>query len=184
MKLSSDDIYFREMSEANAIKEFQDAGYSEYKPRTNRYKQLPSDGVFANSPATQFVAYYRKNDEPIGVIGYSKFQNFLLGSGVHIHKDYRKSNGVEGVFKLLLDKLLQEKGSKTMVISFAHPKAMDMYRSVGFKDINEKELPEEILSEIQEAESRGSVGALQKLKLNQWWMTIKRNSNFLIYRGD
>jgi predicted acetyltransferase len=107
-----------------------------------------------------------------------------LGSGVHIHKDYRKSNGVEGVFKLLLDKLLQEKGSKTMVISFAHPKAMDMYRSVGFKDINEKELPEEILSEIQEAESRGSVGALQKLKLNQWWMTIKRNSNFLIYRRD
>ena len=54
MKLNSDDIYFREMSEANAVKEFQDAGYSEYKPRKNRYKQLPSDGAFANSPSTHY----------------------------------------------------------------------------------------------------------------------------------
>jgi ribosomal protein S18 acetylase RimI-like enzyme len=183
MKLTQEDIYFEDMSEENAVKVFQDDGYFKYKIRVNRYENLPKDGIFANSPETQFVAFLRKTEQPIGVVGFSKFQNFLLGSGIHIREGYRTKDGHPEVFDLLLDKLLQEKGSKTMVVAFSNPRAKSQYEKYGFNEINEEELPKEVLDEINEARAKGST-ALQKLKLNNWWMTIKRNNNFLIYRRD
>lgn len=182
MKLTQEDIYFEDMSEENAVKVFQDDGYNEYKTRINRYQKLPTDGIFANSPETQFVAFLTKTEQPIGVVGYSKFEKFLLGSGVHIRRGYRQSDGYDGIFDLLLDKLLQEKGSKTMVVAFSHPKAMEKYRQYGFKEINEEKLPEDILDELEEAKANGTIGALQKLKLNNWWMTLKHGNKVLIYR--
>jgi len=182
MKLTQEDIYFEDMSEENAVKVFQDDGYNEYKTRINRYQKLPTDGIFANSPETQFVAFLTKTEQPIGVVGFSKFQNFLLGSGVHVRRGYRKSDGYDGVFDLLLNELLKQKGSKTMVVAFSHPKAMEKYRQYGFKEINEEKLPEDILDELEEAKANGTIGALQKLKLNNWWMTLKHGNKVLIYR--
>ena len=180
MKLTQEDIYFEDMSEENAVKVFQDDGYFKYKVRVNRYKNLPKDGIFANSPETQFVAFLRKTEQPIGVVGFSKFQNFLLGSGVHIREGYRTKDGHPEVMNLLLDKLLKEKGSKTMVVAFSNPQAKGRYREYGFDEINEEELPKEILDEINEAGANGTT-ALQKLKLNNWWMTLKHGNKVLIY---
>jgi len=181
MKLTQEDIYFEDMSEENAVKVFQDDGYYKYKVRVNRYENLPKDGIFANSPETQFVAFLTKTEQPIGVVGFSKFQNFLLGSGIHIREGYRKSDGHPEVIQLLLDKLLKEKGSKTMVVAFSNPQAKSRYKDNGFDEINEEELPKEILDEINEAKAKGTT-VLQKLKLNNWWMTLKHGNKVLIYR--
>ena len=182
MKLTQEDIYFEDMSEENAVKVFQDDGYSEYKTRINRYEKLPTDGIFANSPETQFVAFLTKTEQPVGVIGFSKFENFLLGSGIHVRKGFKKEDGITGIARLLVNKLLDEKGSKTMVVSFTSEAAMGLYRSAGFGEIKQEELPKEILDELEVASGGDNLNALQKLKLNNWWMTLKHGNKVLIYR--
>ena len=87
-KIPANEITFREMSEEQAVKTFEDDKYFDYQKRAMRYgKKLPSDSIWATSPAKMFVAFYK--EKPIGVIGYSTYRKYLLGAGIHVRKEYR-----------------------------------------------------------------------------------------------
>ena len=81
------DVEFKEMSEDDAVRVFAEDGYFKYAKRTQRYSKLPSDGIFATSPSTHFVLFEKTTGKPLGVVGYSKYKNILLGAGIHTRKD-------------------------------------------------------------------------------------------------
>ena len=86
-KFSASDISFREMSEDEAVKVFQDDGYFDYQKRRMRYRSMSRDSSWATAPATMFVAYYE--NKPVGVIGFSNYKGRLLGAGIHVRNEFR-----------------------------------------------------------------------------------------------
>ena len=143
-KYSKDDIEFKEMSEGEAVATFVKDGYDEYTKRSMRYgSNLSSDSEWAKAPAKMFVAFY--NGKPVGVVGFSEYKNVLLGAGIHIREDERK----KGLFSILVDKVLSEKGSKTLYINVAKEGLGESYRRKGFKDMQKDELPKALQEELQ-----------------------------------
>lgn len=136
-------ITFREMSEEEAVKEFQGDGYFDYAKRRMRYNTISSDSVWATSPARMFVAYYE--NKPVGVIGFAKHKSVLLGAGVHVRKEYRG----RGLTSILIDKLLSEKGSTTLYINIMNPNVSSSYRKKGFVDMDKEKLPAEAREAIE-----------------------------------
>lgn len=142
--MNPSDITFQTMSEEDAVRVFMKDGYNEYQKRRMRYgSKLPSNSIWATSPATMFVAFYENT--PVGVVGFSKFKGALLGAGIHIRREFRG----RGIGDILVDKLLKEKGSRTLFVNMTSPKASAIYRSKGFRDMNKDELPQEIQEELQ-----------------------------------
>ena len=170
---SRDDVYFKAMSEEESVRVFIEDGYTKWKSRQNRYESLPKNGLFATNPSNHWVMFLKEGDKPIGVLGFAKHKEFLLGSGIHVREGYRLSNGKKGAFELLINKLIKEKGSRTLVASFANKKAMNEYKLRGFHSIKQDELPDEIIEEISIAEANGNKGTLQKYIDPVWWLTIK-----------
>ena len=74
---------------------------------------------------------------------------------------------------LLFKKLINEKGSKTLLASFANADVFGYYERMGFNPIQEKDIPEDILDELSIAQANGAAGTLQKYIDSKWWMTIK-----------
>jgi len=143
-KYSKDDIEFKEMSEGEAVATFVKDGYDDYTKRSMRYgSNLSSDSEWAKAPAKMFVAFY--NGKPVGVVGFSEYKNILLGAGIHIRNDERK----KGLFSILVDKILSEKGSKTLYINVVKEGLGESYRRKGFKDMQKDELPKDIQEELQ-----------------------------------
>ena len=166
---SRDDVYFKVMSEGESIREFTDDGYNGWQSRNVRYNQLPKNGLFAKTPSKHWVMFLKEGDTPVGVVGFTEHKGFLLGAGIHVRDKYQK----RGLMPLLFRKLISEKGSKTLLASFANRKAMGYYESMGFSPIREEEVPEDILDELSIAQANGAVGTLQKYIGSKWWMTIK-----------
>ena len=170
-KLEAKDITFEKMSEDEASKKFLDDGYTEFQKRSIRYgRNLSKDSIWATSPATMFMAYYK--NKPIAVIGFSKYKKALLGAGIHIRKGYRKSDGYEGLADILLDKLLKEKGSKTLYINLTNPRAAELYRNAGFKDMKVESLPKEIQEELEGTNYNDQVQKFLVLE-SEWWGVVK-----------
>jgi len=170
-KLEAKDITFEEMSEDEASKKFLDDGYTEFQKRSMRYgPNLSKDSIWATTPATMFMAYYK--NKPIAVIGFSKYKKALLGAGIHIRKGYRKSDGYEGLADILLDKLLKEKGNKTLYINLTNERASKLYRNAGFKDMKVESLPKEIQEELEGTNYNDQV---QKFLVFEsgWWGVVK-----------
>ena len=142
-KFSASDISFRKMSEDEAVKVFQDDGYFDYQKRRMRYRSMSRDSSWATAPATMFVAYYE--DKPVGVIGFSNYKGRLLGAGIHVRNEFR-GRGLAG---LLVDKIISEKGSKTLYVNIANDKIANTYRSRGFNDMNISELPEDSQRDLE-----------------------------------
>ena len=142
-RFTANDISFQEMSEEDAVKTFQEDGYFDYQKRRMRFRTLSPDSIWATSPARMFVAFFE--NRPVGVVGFSQYKGALLGAGVHTRKDFRG----RGLLDILIDKAIQEKGSKTLYINIANSGIIDKYRGKGFKDMNVEELPEEVQSEIE-----------------------------------
>jgi len=169
--LEAKDITFEEMSEDEASKKFLDDGYTEFQKRSIRYgRNLSKDSIWATSPATMFMAYYK--NKPIAVIGFSKYKKALLGAGIHIRKGYRKSDGYEGLADILLDKLLKEKGGKTLYINLTNPRAAELYRNAGFKDMKVESLPKEIQEELEGTNYNDQVQKFLVLE-SEWWGVVK-----------
>jgi GNAT superfamily N-acetyltransferase len=165
---SPSDITFKEMSEEGAVKEFQNHGYFDYAKRKMRYRSIPTDSVWATSPATMFVAYYE--NKPVGVIGFAKYKNVLLGAGVHVRKEYRG----RGLTTILIDKLLSEKGSTTLYVNIMNPNISSSYRRKGFTDMQEENLPEDAREAI---EGIGFQDQVQKWLVNNsgnWFEEVKK----------
>lgn len=164
------DVEFKEMSEDDAVRVFTEDGYFKYAKRTQRYEKLPSDGIFATSPSTHFVLFEKDTGKPLGVVGYSKYKNILLGAGIHTRKDMEG----KGIASLLANKLMQEKGSKLMVVSFAKERAKNMYIRRGFKEVDLSKLPPEVVEEIQTAEAQGNETLSKMLMLiDNWWGVLR-----------
>ena len=170
-KYTIGDVYFKRMSEDESIKTFKDDGYDGWETRAQRYRQLPSDGLFATEPSIHYVAFNRRSDKPMGVIGYAPYKGFLLGAGVHVRKDEEGKSLVV----VLLEKLLALKGSRILVASFANEIAYANYYKLGFRPIDEVSLPKEVLEELEEASRKGSKGSLQKYYVHapMWWAVLK-----------
>mgnify|MGYP002623244381 FL=1 len=167
-RFSSSDIAFKEMSEEEAVKEFQNDGYFDYAKRRMRYRSIPTDSVWATAPARMFVAYYE--NKPVGVIGFSKHKNVLLGAGVHVRSEYR-GRGLTGI---LIDKMLSEKGSTTLYINIMNPNVSSSYRKKGFVDMKEETLPEDAREAI---EGIGFQDQVQKWMVNSsggWFDELKK----------
>mgnify|MGYP005991404439 FL=1 len=94
---ATDDIYFKIMSEDDAIQAFRKDGYDKYKSRVQRFRNIPKDGKFATQPSIHHMAYEKDTDKPVGVIGYAPYKEFLLGSGIHV----RDTSRGRGLMKLL-----------------------------------------------------------------------------------
>jgi len=170
-RLESKDIIFKKMSEDEASKKFLDDGYTEFQKRSIRYgPNLSKDSIWATAPATMFMAYYK--NKPIAVIGFSKYKKALLGAGIHIRKGYRKSDGYEGLADILLDKLLKEKGGKTLYINLTNPRAAELYRNAGFKDMKVESLPKEIQEELEGTNYNDQVQKFLVLE-SEWWGVVK-----------
>lgn len=137
-------LEFQEMSEDDAVRVFLDDGYYEYKKRRERYGDfLPNSSIWANAPARMFVGFIEET--PVGVIGFIPYKGVLLSAGAHIRRQYRR----RGLLERFVQKILQEKGSKTLFINLANPSISAKYRSMGFKDMNKDELPDEIREELE-----------------------------------
>lgn len=167
-KLLAKDITFQEMSENEAVKTFVEDGYTEYKKRKIRYgSNLPANSIWATNPATMFVAFYENT--PVGVVGFSEFKGVLLSAGIHLRKEFRG----RGIVGILVDKMIKEKGSKTLFANITNPRASAIYRSKGFKDMNKEELPQEIQDELEGVD--GYVDQLQKFLIHTpHWFSILR----------
>lgn len=165
---SPSDITFKEMSEEEAVKEFQNDGYFEYAKRRMRYRSIPTDSAWATAPARMFVAYYE--NKPVGVIGFAKYKNVLLGAGVHVRKEYRR----RGLTGILIDKLLSEKGSTTLYVNIMNPSISSSYRRKGFTDMKEENLPEDAREAI---EGIGFQDQVQKWLINNsgnWFEEVRK----------
>lgn len=165
---SPTDITFKEMSEEEAVKVFQNDGYFDYVKRRMRYKSIPSDSPWATAPATMFVAYYE--NKPVGVIGFAKHKNILLGAGIHVRSEYRG----RGLTNILIDKLLSEKGPKTLFVNFGNKIASNAYRKKGFVDMDKNQLPMDAREAI---EGIGFQDQVQKWMVNSsggWFDELKK----------
>ena len=165
------DITFREMSEEDAVKAFQDDGYFNYKKRTMRYgKDLSRDSKWATAPERMFVAF--DGDTPVAVCGIAKYKGKLLGAGIHTRDEYKG----RGLFGLCVKKVLSEKNG-TIYINVANPRLVDSFRRRGFTDMQTSELPEDIQEELKGTKYEDQV---QKwLKSNNtagWFDMIKSNT--------
>lgn len=169
-KFEAKDITFKSMNESEASKEFVEDGYNDYQKRSMRYgPNLPKDSIWATSPASMFVAYYE--DTPVGVVGFSTYKKVLLGAGIHIRKEYRK----KGLADILLSKLLSEKGSKTLYINLTNPRAAEIYRNAGFKDMKVESLPKEIQEELEGTNYSDQVQKFLVLE-SGWWGVVKERT--------
>jgi len=169
-RFSKSDISFKEMTEEEAVRVFVEDGYYDYVKRKVRYgKYLPPDSIWATAPAKMFVAFYQ--NKPVGVIGLATFKNALLMAGTHVRREYRK----RGLSRILVDKMLENKGSKTIyanpvLISFAK-----QLRDSGFKDMEKETLPEEIQEELQGINYPEQLQKWIKLDTSKWMEVLKWN---------
>ena len=171
-KFSAADISFREMSEDEAVKAFQDDGYFDYQKRTMRYRSMSRDSSWATAPATMFVAYYE--DKPVGVIGFSKHKGKLLGAGIHVRNEFR-GRGLSGI---LVDKIIAEKGSNTLYVNIANDKIASTYRNRGFGDMNISELPEDSQQDLEGLTYADQVQKWMIHKQASWFSILKKKYNF------
>jgi len=169
---ASDDIYFKTMSEDDAIQIFRKDGYDGYKSRVQRFRSIPKDGKFATAPSVHHVAFEKDTDKPIGVIGYAPYKDFLLGSGIHVRDTFRR----RGLMGLLFREMIRNKGNKKLIVNFSDRDAMNYYLSEGFRQLEESELPDELIEEISIGNANNIIGTLEKYYIHNssWWAAIKR----------
>ena len=171
--IPANEITFREMSEEQAVKTFEDDRYFDYQKRAMRYgKKLPSDSIWATSPAKMFVAFYK--EKPVGVIGYSTYRKYLLGAGIHVRKEYRG----KGISDILIKKIIKEKGNKTLLVNIGNMGISSTYRKNGFKDMEIESLPEELKQEAllrQKAQPLDQVQKWMMMKPSKWMEVLKWN---------
>lgn len=170
---AEDEIYFKTMSEQQAIKVFRDDGYNGFKARSDRYRNTPSDGEFANAPSIHHVAFEEGTTKPIGVVGYAPYKQFLLGAGIHVRDDARN----RGLMKILFREMIKRKGNKKLIVNFSSKAAMKHYRTEGFRQLDESELPDELIDEISIGAANGNIGSLEKyyVHTSTWWAAIKND---------
>lgn len=168
---AEDEIYFKTMSETEAIKVFRDDGYNGFKARSDRYRNTPSNGEFANAPSIHYVAFEEGTTKPIGAVGYAPYKQFLLGAGIHVRDDSRN----RGLMKILFRKMIKHKGNKKLIVNFSNKSAMKHYLSEGFRQLDESELPDELINEISIGAANGNIGTLEKYYVHSstWWAAIK-----------
>ena len=146
-RIQPKEVTFRRLSEKKAVEEFLKDGYTEYQKRSMRYgKFLSADSIWARAPAIMFVAYFE--ERPVAVIGYSRYRGLLLDAGVHVRRKYRG----RGLGSILLDKIIEEKGNKTLLVNIANSDIIDSYRRKGFIDMDKDNIPEELLEELNEVD--------------------------------
>jgi len=168
---AADDIYFKTVSEDEAIQIFTKDGYTGFKSRANRFRNTPKDGKFATQPSVHHIAYEKDTDKPVGVIGYAPYKEFLLGSGIHV----RDTSRGKGLMKLLFREMIRVKGNRKLIVNFSSKVAMKHYLSEGFRQLDESELPDELINEISIGAANGNVGTLEKYYIHSssWWAAIK-----------
>lgn len=169
-RFSKSDISFKEMTEEEAVSVFVEDGYYDYVKRKVRYgKYLPPDSIWATAPAKMFVGFLE--GKPVGVIGFTPYKGVLLSAGAHIRRNRRG----KGLLEQFVKKILQEKGNKTLFINLANPKISRKYRSLGFKDMNKDELPNEIQEELQGIDYPEQLQKWVKLDPSKWMEVLKWN---------
>jgi len=167
------DITFKEMSEDAAVKTFQDDGYFDYQKRSMRYgPNLSKDSIWATAPARMFVAF--DGETPVAVCGIAKYKSVLLGAGVHTREGYKG----KGLFGLCVQKVLSEKGSKTLYINVANETLAEMgsFRKRGFTDMQVEELPKEIQEELKDTKYADQVQKWIKSNTGSWFDLVKSST--------
>ena len=132
-------------------------------------KYLPPDSIWATAPAKMFVAFYQ--NKPVAVIGLATFKNALLMAGTHVRREYR-GRGLSGI---LVDKMLENKGSKTI---YANPVSIQFakkLRDSGFKDMEKETLPKEIQEELEGVNYPEQLQKWIKLDSPKWMEVLKWN---------
>ena len=142
-KITADEITFEQMSEEQAVQTFQKDGYFDYQKRRIRYQKLSSNSIWATTPATMFVAFYKGT--PVGAVGFSRYKGFLLDAGVHVREEYRG----RGLGSILIDKMIKEKGNKTLLVNINNPAIIGSFRRKGFSDMRIDEIPQELQEELE-----------------------------------
>lgn len=166
-KYSSADIDFKEMSEDEAVKIFQQDGYFGFNKRSMRYKQLSSDSLWATAPARMFVAF--DGETPVAVCGMAKYKHTLIDAGYHTRKEYEG----RGLFNLCVEKIISEKGSKTIYITVGNASLGSAFRSKGFTDMVRTELPKELQEELEPTNYADEVQKLMRHSVD--WFSVLRN---------
>ena len=168
-KFSASDITFKEMSEKKAVNTFQDDGYFDYQKRNMRYgKYLPRDSIWANAPARMFVAF--SDETPVAVIGFSRYKGFLLDAGVHVREEYRN----KGLGSILLDKVISEKGNKTLLVNVANSAITGAFRRKGYTNMIIDEIPQELQEELKGVKYPDQVQKWMMYVSPEWQKVLKQ----------
>tara|TARA_R110002051_G_scaffold240281_1_gene300822 strand:- start:270 stop:812 length:543 start_codon:yes stop_codon:yes gene_type:complete len=174
-KYTIDEIAFEEMSEDKAVTIFKQDGYTKYKKRKDRYKVLSKEGAWQKNPATMFMVFNKETHKPMGVIGFSIYNaDLVLGAGLHVREGERR----RGLAGHLVDKIIEEKGGRTLIAIFVSDEAFNAYTNRGFKPVEDIHLPDDIRNDIGEAEiSSNYKGTLEKFLMlkDNWFLMLKRN---------
>lgn len=163
-------LEFQEMSEDDAVRVFVDDGYYGYKKRRERYGNfLSGSSIWANAPARMFVGFIEET--PVAVIGFSEYKGFLLDAGVHVREGYRN----RGLGSVLLDKVVREKGNKTLLVNVANPAIVNSFRRKGFTDMVIEEIPKELQEELAGIKYPDQLQKWMVYSVPEWQMVLRWN---------
>ena len=176
-KLTANEITFEQMSEEQAVQTFQKDGYFDYQKRRMRYQKLPSNSIWATTPATMFVAFYKGT--PVGVVGFSRYKSFLLDAGVHVREEYRG----RGLGSILIDKIIKEKGNKTLLVNINNPAIIGSFRRKGFSDMRIDEIPQELQEELEGVRYSDQVQKLLSYSPPNWQEVLKKKKKKKKYKA-
>ena len=131
--------------------------------------------LFASKPAKMFMVFNKETHKPMGVVGFSIYSaDLLLGAGIHVRENER-GRGLAGH---LVDKIIEEKGGRTLIVIFISDEAFNAYTNRGFKPVEETHLPDDIRNDIEAARTSSKYeGTLEKFLMlkDNWFLMLKRN---------
>ena len=182
-----EEIEFKEMPEFQVDAAFREDGYDGWRKRSERGQLLPFDSTWYTTPARMFLAISKVEDEtkdrPVGVIGFAPIGDgrYAMGAGIHTRVPIGRKRDLAPI---LIDKLLEEKGSSKIFINFTSAAAVKLYRNAGFHDIDLENLPEDLpehmkIELLQASKHPKLIEQLQKTMMYsvpQWFDTLKRGN--------
>ena len=71
--------------------------------------------------------------------------------------------------------MIRNKGNRKLIVNFSNRSAMKHYLNEGFRQLDESELPDELIEEISIGNANGVIGTLEKYYIHNssWWAAIK-----------
>lgn len=144
-------MYFDKMSEYSCIKSFHEHNYFQFKPRSERLKEIVTD-PFILSLIPEMIVLYSHNIIPIGTMGFIKFdEEYMLDAGLHIQEMYRK----QGYSHLLMKEVLKYQSNHKYIVPIVNPDIVNFFKEYEFQEFTLNILPLTLRNYYQKYKDEG-----------------------------